>query len=391
MSQKAEIAIIGAAESDIGKTRIEGISSGEELATQAALRAMDDAGVTKDEIDGLFHTAPTGVISTPQLGEYMGLYNLKYFDSTWVGGASWVLYLEHAAAAIAAGLCSVALIAYGETAATNRKRGIAPIAPLHRTSYPSQFEAPYGNYQVSNYALIARRHMYEYGTKPEQLAEIAVATRKWAALNPKARFRDPITIDDVLSSRMIADPLHLLDCCLVSDGGGAVIVTSAERAQNYRKKPVYVLGTGENQQHVSMSQMPDFTSMSAKYSGQRAFERAGVSHEDIDLAMIYDSFTITALVTLEDLGFCKKGEGGDFVSGQRTAPGGDFPMNTNGGGLSYCHPGMYGIFTLIESVVQLRGEAGERQVPDCRIALANGTGGDMSASGTAILSTELSS
>lgn len=389
MSLKGKVAIIGATESDIGRPAVPNVSSGEQLAAQAALRAMAEAGVRKDEIDGLFHTAPTGVIATPQLGEYLGLYNLKYFDSTWVGGASWVLYLQHAAAAIAAGLCSVALITYGETAATNRKRGIAPIAPLYRTAYPSQFEAPYGNYQVSNYALITRRHMHEYGTRSEQLAEIAVATRKWAALNPKARFRDPITVEDVLNSRMISDPLHLLDCCLVSDGGGAIIVTSAERARNYRKTPVYVLGTGECQQHVSMSQMPSLTSMSARYSGERAFAMAGVTHADIDLAMIYDSFTITVLVALEDLGFCKKGEGGAFVSGQRTAPGGDFPMNTNGGGLSYCHPGMYGIFTLIEAVTQLRGEAGERQVADCKLALANGTGGDMSAAATVILGTEI--
>ena len=388
MSLRGKIAIVGAAESDIGRPGLPEVRSPMQLATQAAYRAMDDAGVQKKDIDALF-TCGMDRLPVLDLGEYMGLFNLRFFDSTAVGGSSWVIYLEHAAAAIEAGLCEVALIAHGEAGAAFSRRA-RPVGSGLAFSPMGQFESPYGNLLITNYAMIARRHMHQYGTTSEQLAEIAVSTRKWAMMNPNAAMRDPLTIEDVLESRMLADPLHLLDCCLVSDAGGAVIVTSAERARDFKKQPVYVLGTGENNQHSMISQMPsDMTRMSSEYSGRRAFEMAGVQHSDIDLAMIYDSFTITVLVALEDLGFCKKGEGGEFVSNQRTAPGGDFPMNTNGGGLSYAHPGMYGMFTLLESVTQLRGEAGERQLPKCDVALAHGTGGYMSSGGTAILSTSV--
>src|SRR5204863_5542198 len=252
-----------------------------------------------------------------------------------------------------------------------------------------QFEEPFGLPRpVGAYALACTRHMHEYGTTHEQLAEIAVATRKWASLNPKAMMRDPITIEDVLNSRPIAYPFNLLDCCLVTDAGGAVVLTSVERARDCRQTPVAVLGVGEGHDHALISQMPSLTSFAAKGSGERAFAMAGVTRDDLDLAMIYDSFTYTVLLSLEDLGFCGKGEGGAFVSGQRTAPGGPFPMNTNGGGLSYNHPGMYGMFILIEAVRQLRGECGERQVPDARLALVNGTGGLLSATGTIILGRE---
>ena len=232
------------------------------------------------------------------------------------------------------------------------------------------------------------RDRHEYGTTSEQLAEIAVATRHWASMNPLARMRDRITIDDVMNSRMIASPLHLLDCCLVTDAGGAVVLTSMERAKDLKKRPVSVMGTGEAHTHRMISQMPDLTETAAKISGKLAFERAGVTHKDIDVAQIYDSFTITVLLTLESLGFCKKGEGGAFVSGQRTAPGGDFPMNTQGGALSYTHPGMFGIFTVIEAVRQLRGECGPRQVDNAQVAIANGTGGVLSSTGTIILGRE---
>ena len=233
--------------------------------------------------------------------------------------------------------------------------------------------------------MAAMRHMHQYGTTHEQLAEIAVATRKWAMLNPKAMMRDPLTIDDVLSSRWIAYPLHLLDCCLVTDAGGAIVVTSAERAKDCKKKPVYVLGSGEATTHQSIVNMPDLTTTPAAISGPRAFEMAGVRHEDLDVVEVYDSFTYTVLATLEALGFCKPGEGGAFVSDQRTAPGGDFPLNTNGGGLSYTHPGMYGMFLLIEAARQLRGECGERQVAGAKLGLVNGTGGALSSTGTLIL------
>jgi acetyl-CoA acetyltransferase len=235
------------------------------------------------------------------------------------------------------------------------------------------------------YALAATRHMATYGTTAEQLAEIAVATRAWASLNPVAMMRDPLTIADVLGSPVIASPLHRLDCCLVTDGGGALVITTRERARDLRRPPVSVLGVAETHTHQIISQMPDLTVTGAAHTGPRAFAMAGLTPSDIDVTEIYDSFTITVLLTLEDLGFCKKGEGGAFVSRQRTAPGGEFPLNTQGGGLSYCHPGVFGIFTVIEGVRQLRGDCGARQVADARTALCHGTGGVLSASGTVIL------
>src|SRR5204863_9731914 len=238
----------------------------------------------------------------------------------------------------------------------------------------------------TGYALAAARHMHEFGTTSEQLAEVAVATRRWAQLNPRALMRDPLTVEDVLASRLISWPLHRLDCCLVTDAGGAVVLTSAERAVGCAKKPVWVLGTGEASTHVMVSQMPDFARWdAARMAGERAFAMAGISHADVDVAEIYDAFTIVPVMALEALGFCKEGEGGAFVAGQRTAPGGAFPMNTQGGALSYTHPGMFGIFTLIEAVRQLRGECGPRQVKDAELALCNGTGGVLSATGTVIL------
>jgi acetyl-CoA acetyltransferase len=291
-------------------------------------------------------------------------------------------------AAIAAGVCQVALITHGESGASHVGM---PGTRFGADSWRMQFEVPFGLAgPPTGYALAAARHMHEFGTTSEQLAEVAVATRKWAALNPRALMRDPLTVDDVLASRMISWPLHLLDCCLVTDAGGAVVVTTAERARDLPKKPVYVLGTGEASTHVMVSQMPDFARWdAARMAGERAFAMAGVGHADIDVAELYDAFTIVPVMALEALGFCQPGEGGSFVAGQRTAPGGDFPMNTNGGGLSYTHSGMYGMFTLVEAVRQLRAEAGARQVPDCRIALCHGLGGMFSAAATLIAGTEL--
>jgi acetyl-CoA acetyltransferase len=235
------------------------------------------------------------------------------------------------------------------------------------------------------YALAASRHIHEYGTTREQLAEVAVAAREWAKLNPKAFKRDHLTVEDVLASRMISSPLSLLDCCLVTDGGGALLVTSAERAKDLRKAPVYLLGAGEAHWHRNISQMPDLTVTAAVDSGPRAYEMAGVGPESVDVAMLYDAFTINPILFLEDLGFCEKGEGGAFVEGGRIAPGGELPVNTNGGGLSYNHPGMYGLLLLIEAVRQLRGECGERQVRGARVALAHGNGGVLSSQVTAVL------
>jgi acetyl-CoA acetyltransferase len=383
VSLKNRVAIVGADETDeIGivpdKTPIM-------MHAEAARNALRDAGIDKSEVDAVLTCGASPMAST-QLCEYLGIVP-KYTDSTMTGGSSFVIHVEHAAAAINAGLCSVALITHGETGHSGRmRRGGGARGGFDATLPAAQFEMPFGvGGPPSAYAMAAMRHMHQYGTTSEQLAEIAVATRKWAQLNPRAMMREDLTIEDVLSSRWIAYPFHIYDCCLVTDAGGAVVVVGAERAREFKKKPVWVLGSGEASTHQSLLGMDDITRTPARYSGKAAFDMAGVTHDDIDVVEVYDSFTYTALVTLEELGFCEKGEGGPFVSGQRTAPGGDFPMNTNGGGLSYTHPGMYGMFILIEAVRQLRGECGARQVPDARLALVNGTGGMLSATGTLIL------
>jgi acetyl-CoA acetyltransferase len=375
-------AIVGVDESD--EIGIVPHKSTLQLHAEAARSALEDAGIDKSEVDGIF-TAGAGYSASLQIAEYLGI-RPRYTDNTAVGGSSFVIHVEHAAAAIQAGLINVALITHGQSGHSDRRRPGAGRPSLDPWFPAAQFEMPYHvGGPPTVYALACMRHMHQYGTTHEQLAEIAVATRKWAMLNPKAMMRDPLAIDDVLSSRWITYPFHLLDCCLVTDAGGAAVVTSAERAKDLPKKPVLVLGSGEATTHQTIASMPDLTDTPASISGPLAFEMAGVRHEDIDVVEVYDSFTYTALVTLEALGFCKKGEGGPFVSGQRTAPGGDFPLNTNGGGLSYTHPGMYGMFLLIEAVRQLRGECGERQVPDARLACVNGTGGTLSSTGTLIL------
>lgn len=376
MKSERVAAIVGVAESDLGKTPGKNVL---QLQAQAAKLALEDAGLTKHDVDAIFTAGNWAWAPNLMLAEYLGIQP-KYTDSTNIGGSSFEAHVGHAAAGIKAGLFDVALITYGST---NRTK---PANSSFQSPLTAQYEIPYGlPTPVGAYALAATRHMHQYGTTSEQLAEIAVATRKWATLNEKAYMREPIEIADVLNSRFIAEPLHLLDCCLVSDGGGAVIVASNRVASKLKKKPVWILGHGESHSHNTITNMPDLTMTSARESGKAAFEMAGISHHEIDVAEIYDSFTITVLLTLEALGFCQPGEGGAFVSGQRTAPGGDFPMNTNGGGLSYCHPGMYGIFLLIEAVRQLRGECNARQVDDAKIALVHGTGGVLSSTSTVIL------
>src|SRR5579885_870412 len=374
-------AIVGVAESDLGLTPGK---TALQLQAQAAKAALEDAGLEKSDVDALFTAGNWSWSPNLMLAEYLGIQP-KYTDGTNIGGSSFEAHVGHALAGIEAGRFDVALIAYGSTQRSDRSRN----RPIAEATLAEQYERPYGlPTPVGAYALAAMRHMHQYGTTSEQLAEIAVATRKWAAMNEKAMMRDPITIEDVLNSRWIAEPLHLLDCCLVTDGGGAVVVASARRARNARKKPVWVLGHGETHTHYSITNMPDLTLTGAVQSGRAALEMAGVTRDEIDVVEIYDSRTITVLLTLEALGFCQPGEGGAFVSGQRTAPGGPFPLNTNGGGLSYCHPGMYGIFLLIEATRQVRGECGPRQVPDAKIALAHGTGGVLSSSATVILGRE---
>ncbi|HEX5478127.1 MAG TPA: acetyl-CoA acetyltransferase [Dehalococcoidia bacterium] len=383
MSLKNKVAIVGADETD--EIGIIPDATPIMLHAQAARNALRDAGIDKSEVDAVF-TCGIGFMASTQLCEYMGIVP-KYSDSTMTGGSSFEIHVEHAAAAINAGLCSVALITHGETGHSGRMRRGGGGRGGFDTSMPAaQFEMPFGlGGAPSSYSMAAMRHMHQYGTTSEQLAEIAVATRKWAQLNPRAMMRDDLTIDDVLASRWVAYPFHIYDCCLVTDAGGAVVLVGADRARDFKKKPVWVIGTGEASTHQSLLGMDDITRTPARYSGKAAFEMAGVTPDDIDVVEVYDSFTYTALVTLEELGFCEKGEGGPFVANQRTAPGGDFPMNTNGGGLSYTHPGMYGMFILIEAVRQLRGECGPRQVPNAKLACVNGTGGTLSATGTLIL------
>ncbi len=374
--RSASAAIVGVAESDeIGN--VPG-KSALQLHAEAAFNALEDAGLSKADVDGLF----TAGYSTYDTGEYLGI-SPRYTDSTSVGGSSFVIHVGHAAAAIAAGRCEVALITHGQAGRSAR----APV--VRDAGLPiAQYESPYGIIgQPIAYSMAASRYMHRYGEDRtrQALAEIAVATRKWAVLNPKAMMREPLSFDDYHDSRWISYPFHLLDCCIVTDAGAAVVVTSAERARSLPKEPVWVLGAAEHHDHAGISQMGDLTLTPAHVTGPAALAEAGVTHADIDLAMIYDSFTYTVLVTLESLGYCGPGEGPDFVADQRTAPGGDFPMNTSGGGLSYTHPGMYGIFLVVEAVRQLRGEAGARQVEDVRLSLVNGTGGSLSSTGTIVL------
>jgi acetyl-CoA acetyltransferase len=378
---RATAAIVGVAESDeLGRLPHKSALA---MHMEAAQSALADAGLAKSDVDAVFCSGRTMANEIP---EYLGI-RPRFIGGTLIGGCSFMAHVEHAMAAIHAGLCEVALITHGES---GYSRIGMPSGRWGDDSPTFQFELPYGTMgPATGYGLMARRHMHQFGTTSEQLAEVAVATRRWAALNPRAMHRDPISIDDVLASKVISWPFHLLDCCLVTDGGGAVVVTSAERARDLPKKPVYVLGTGECATHQMPSQMPSFDQWDAAIeSGKRAFAMAGVTPDDIDVAELYDAFTIVPMLALEALGFCPKGESGAFVSGQRTAPGGDFPMNTNGGGLSYTHTGMYGIFTIIEAARQLRGECGDRQVKDARTAICHGTGGLWSAAATLILSTE---
>lgn len=383
-----EAVIVGVGDVPLEGGRVVGGGSVLQVQARAAKAALDDAGIAMRDVDGLLVAGLWGVPGPGQLpsvtlGEYLGVHP-RFADTTNIGGSAFEAHVAHAALAIEKGLCDVALIVYGSVQKSERSRTLGGRPPV----LTMQFENVWGIPQpVGGYALAARRHMHEFGTTEEQLAEVAVATRKWASLNPAATMRDPLTIDDVMDSARICDPLKLLDCCLVTDGAGAVVMTTAENARAHGARAIHIRGYGEAHTHWSIGAMPDLARLTAaQMASRRAFDMAGVSHDAIDLVECYDSFTITVLMTLEALGFCKPGEGGQFVSGQRTAPGGAFPLNTNGGGLSYCHPGMYGIFLLVEAVRQLRGQAGDRQVKDAATALVHGTGGTLSSGATVILS-----
>ncbi len=351
------------------------------LHLEAITNAVRDAGLRVSDVDGIF---TAGQHSPALLGEALGI-TPRYVDGTTVGGCSFIIMVEHAAAALHHGLCDVAVISHGESG----RSGVG-VSPRRDTSITGPFEIPYGfGAAPTNFAMVTTRHMHEYGTTLEQWAQVAVSTRAWACLNPKALYRKPITIDDVLTSRPVVYPFNLLNICLVTDAGGAVVLTRADRARDCAKKPVYVRGTGEATEHVSLTQMRRLTfSEATRLSGARAFAMAAITHGDVDHVMLYDAFTSGPPIMLESLGFAKPGEGVTFFENGRSTPGGTLPINTNGGGLSYTHSGMYGIFPIIEATRQLRGEGGARQVPNVKRSLVNGMGGMLSAAGTLVLSNE---
>ncbi len=371
-------AIAGVACSDLGAVAAQ--MSVIDLMAQGISRALDDCGLRLADVDGLFCATTQARTSAMSLAEYLRLPD-AYTDSTIVGGSSFEVHVAHALAAIEAGLCSVAAITYGSTQRTvgRRQASVREYNP---------YETPFRPFlPATAYAMAANRHMHQFGTTREHLAEVAVAARAWALRNPAAWEKKPLTIADVVAARPVSDPFTVRDCCLVTDGGGALIVVSPERARSLRKPPVYVLGCGQSITHASISSMPDLTVTGAVASGAQAYRMAQLAPREIGLAMLYDAFTINTILFLEDLGFCPKGEGGRFVADGGIAPGGRFPVNTNGGGLSFCHPGMYGLFLLIEAVQQLRGEAGDRQIAGLATAIAHGNGGVLSAQATTILGT----
>jgi acetyl-CoA acetyltransferase len=382
---KRKVAVVGVSLSDCGRVDD---ATPYALHAQAARRALADAGMDRSLVDG-FASAGLGTLPPVEVAEYLGL-RPTWVDSTAVGGSTWEVMAAHAADAIAAGHAEAVLLVYGSTARADIKAGRRTGNLSFGARGPLQFEVPYGHTLIAKYAMAARRHMHAYGTTLEQLASVAVQARANAALNPDAMFRTPITTDDVLSGPMIADPFTKLHCCLRSDGGAAVLLAAEEYVRDCRTAPVWILGTGEHVSHTTMSEWPDFTVSPAAVSGRLAFERAGVRPDEIDVAELYDAFTYMTLVTLEDLGFCAKGEGGQFVEKGRLTVGGELPVNTDGGGLSAQHPGMRGLFLLVEAVRQLRGEAGERQVRKAggrlpELAVASGTGGWFCSSGTVVL------
>ncbi|MHB8951121.1 MAG: thiolase [Rhodoferax sp.] len=351
-----------------------------EILGEAVHGALADAGLKLSDVDGLFTGSSYHFLAGLSVAEYLGIHP-KFCEATMVGGSSYVGHLLTAAMALHTGQCEVALICYG----SNQGSGFGKLKSMAETPL---YEAPYEpRYPISSYALAAARHMHQYGTTREDLAHIAVAARQWAQLNPLAHARDPLSIGQVLASRLVSDPLSVLDCCLVTDGGGALVLVRSDRAKDFPKPPVYVLGAAAATWHRQIGSMPDLTVTAAAESGPRAFAMAGLAPKDVDVLELYDAFTINTLLFLEDLGFCAKGEGGAFVRNGRIAPGGVLPVNTNGGGLSCCHPGMYGMFLLIEAVQQLRAESGARQVPNAEIALCHGNGGVLSSQVTALLGT----
>jgi acetyl-CoA acetyltransferase len=387
VSLRGQIAIVGAADTEVGKVAH---MSPTQLCIDAALRALEDAGIGKQDVDGLVtcnSMAEPHMYHAEAMAEYLQIFP-KYCVSAGAGGGTTFAVLYQAAAAIAHGVCETVLISMADSLRTGLTREQAMV--MQSSSGHPQFETPYGSTVPGYYALIAQAYMHEFGATPEQLASVAVTCRHHASLHPGAQMRDPITIDDVMRSRMIADPLRLLDCSLVSDGGAAIVLTSAERAKDFPHQPVYLLGAGEGHGHEHISQARSLTTSAARESGERAYAMAGLGPDDMDLVQVYDCFTPVVLIELEDLGFCAKGEAGAFVAEGNTRIGGHLPMNTHGGLLSHCHPGNPGsMFALTETVVQLRHAAGERQVAGAETALVHAQGGILSSHCSVILGREV--
>ncbi len=376
---RKQVAIVGAAETDTVGVIPNITQLG--LHAQAARNAILDCGIDKAQIDGLA-CAGESVVA---VADYLDIQP-RYVDGTSIGGSSFMIHVAHAVAALTAGYCNYVLITHGESGRSRVGRGGFGGGSA---TIPGQFEMPYGTFGPPNtFTVPVVAHMQKYGTTEEQIASVSVATRAWATKNPRAMMRDPITVEDVLNSRLIAWPIHLLECCLVTDGGGALILTTADRARDFKKPPVYILGTGEGAENMMISSMHDFTeSLAFKNSATRAFQQAGIERSDVDHLMLYDAFAHTPMYGLEALGFVKPGESGPFFAAGKSAPGGELPINTNGGGLSYTHTGMYGMFALQESVRQLRGEAAA-QVPDVKVSIAHGPAGFFAGAGTVIMTNQ---
>lgn len=381
-----QTAIVGVGQAGLGLAN--GFSE-QEILTQAAMAAVADAGMGLKDIDGITTCSSLSTMWGMSVVEYLGI-RPTFLDSTMIGGSSYVAHLLPAMHALASGQCNAVLVCYGSTqrsATFNR----ADLTRVRKFLDPQPYETPYDPpMPLAAYALAASRHMHEYGTTRKQLSEVAVAARKWAQLNPEATMREPLSLDDVANARQVCEPFTVRDCCMVSDGAGAFVMTRSDRARDLAQKPVYVLGNATAVWNRQVSSMDDLTVTAAAESGRRCYEMAGVSAKDMDLAMLYDAFTINTILFLEDLGFCKKGEGGAFVDNGAIAPGGRLAVNTNGGGLSCVHPGMYGVFLMVEAVRQLRGTCGARQLKNPDLALVHGNGGTLSSQSTAILGTQRS-
>ena len=372
---RGQTAIVGAATFGIGTTP--GFNNFD-LAAHASVKALAQAGLRPRDVDGLFVVVMDETLAALNFAEYLGIQP-RFTDNCRTGGSSFQIQASIAALMLAAGQCDVALIAYG----SNQR---STTGKLISTSRLSPWETPYRPLRpISSYALAAARHMHQYGTTKEQLGEVAVAARKWAQLNPEATMREELTLDAYMGARMICDPFSARDCCLVTDGAAAVVMTRADRAPDHCKKPAYLLGAAAEVTHREIACMPDLTVTGTAGAAKRAFAQAHVKPSDIDVVELYDAFTINTLLFLEDMGFCPKGEGGRFVADGAIAPGGKLPVNTNGGGLSCVHPGMYGLFTMVEAAQQIMGVCGARQQPDVQVAISHGNGGELSSEAVLVL------